>query len=163
MNFEYTCSKCGKKHSGPPSLSFQSPEHYLALNDEDKKKSYLNEDLCVVLNQDYFIRVVLEVPIIGANESFLWGIWVSQSKSNYEYYSEHFDEDLKGRQSFGWIANVLPGYQDTLALESTVLFGGRGSRPKIHLHESKHQLAIDFHQGMSMEKAIQIAEKALHL
>lgn len=159
--FEYQCNDCGETHIGAPSFSFVSPYYYNCLNEDDKRKCKLSSDLCNVLDTDYFIRVVLEIPIIDYNETFMWGIWVSQSLDNFKYYVDKYEEDLTGHGTFGWFSNRLPYYEDTLGLKCDVIFHDKG-RPAIHLQQNDHELVKDFHNGITMEKAIKIAQIAMH-
>jgi len=160
--FSFVCSSCGQNHTGSPSFSFASPIYFEALSDDDKKKNKLDADLCAINDHDFFIRAVLEIPIIGQDEPFAWGVWVSQSRDNFQYYVEHFNEDLSGRDTFGYFSNRLPYYQDTLELKCRVIFQSKSKRPMIHLEETDHELSVDFHQGINMEKAISIAKIAMH-
>lgn len=157
--FKYECTTCGKTHEGAPSFSFPAPAYFEAA--PKKENHLLDSDFCR-LDEDYFIRVILEIPIIDSKEPFLWGIWVSQSKENFKFYAEHLNDDLSGRETFGWFSNRLPYYADTLSLEMLVKFQNNGDRPKLHPKESKHELSKDFHDGISMEKAIKIANIAAH-
>ncbi len=157
--FKYKCATCGETHEGSPSFSFPSPldfEKKLDKNNENLSSDfYTTED-------DYFIRTILEIPIIGSNEPFMWGVWVSQSKENFNFYFEHFNDDLLGRETFGWFSNKLPYYKSTLSLKTMASFQNNGERPKLHLEESDHELSKDFHNGISIDKAIKIATVAMH-
>ena len=158
----YKCSTCNKEHVGAPSFAFNAPAYYDSLSEEDKAKSLLSADRCSVLDTDYFIRTILKIPIVGTDEPFTWGVWVSQSKENFTYYDEHFKDDLTDRKTFGWFSSLLPEYESTLGLKSDVIFSSGGLRPHINLGESEHQLSIDFHHGISMERATEIAGAIMH-
>lgn len=158
----YTCNKCEKEHVGPPSFAFDAPAYYSVLSPEDKAKSHLSADGCVILDNEFFVRVILEVSIIGTGKPFTWGVWVSQSEENFRFYDEHFKDDLTGRNTFGWFSNVLPGYDSTLGIKTTARFRGNGLRPFLSIENSKHLLSKDFHSGMSIEKATEIAGIMLH-
>lgn len=157
--FEYTCKTCGETHKGAPSFSFSAPSYY---NAESKDKNQAITSDFYRTKNSFFIRTVLEIPIIGSTEPFLWGVWVSQSEENFKYYAEHFNDDLSKRETFGWFSNRLPYYADTLSLEMLVKFQNNGDRPKLHPKESEHELSRDFHDGISMEKTIKIANIASH-
>lgn len=151
------CSTCGKIHEGF-SLSFIQPFCDLDLNSEG---TYLTDDLCVINNEDYFIRVILEIPIMNHAEPFLWGVWVSQSKENFEFYKENFDKNLEGRHTFGWFSNVLPGYENTLNLKTQSCFQEQGTRPIIEIGECDHQLYKDFIHGITLKRAQEIMKISL--
>lgn len=161
---KYKCITCGKVHEGSPSFSVEAPAQYENKTNLLSKiflRKYINADFCRN-NNDFFIRVILEVPIIGVDEPFTWGVWVSQSQKNYIYYQKHFHDNLLGRETFGWFCNALPYYKNTLGLKTIVFFQNNKNRPKIHLQECGHELSIDFHQGISIEKAKEIANIVHH-
>jgi hypothetical protein len=161
--FRFTCKTCGKTHEGSPSLSFDSPSQYFGLSDKDKKtNARLDSDFCVIENRDFFIRVILEIPIHDCEEPFTWGVWVSQSRPNFEAYEARFKKKDDRDPTFGWFSNNLPYYPETLNLKTMVHFQPKGLRPKLELEKNDHPLCLDFHNGISWEKAIEIAEIAMH-
>ncbi len=161
--FTFKCIECGKEHKGDPSFSYAAPAYYSALSEEDQNSlGQLNSDLCTISPDDYFIRVILEIPIIDYPIPFTWGVWVSQSKTNFEWYVDNFNADNSGYQSFGWFCNTLPYYPDTINLQTVAHFQVPGQRPRIELKEVDHELYQDFANGISRSKAYQIAQRALH-
>ena len=161
--FTFICPECGKEHSGEPSFSFPAPVYYMALSEEEKKSDgYLNSDICTIAPDDHFIRAVLEIPIKKYSIPFTWGVWVSQSKKNFDWYVDHFNEDTSGNFSFGWFCNFLPYYPDTISIETVVHFQKPGQRPKIEIKECDHELYHDFSKGLSLTKAYKIIQKTLH-
>ncbi len=144
------CPTCSREHN-EFSISFKHPSIQMDSPDDDIT---LDDDFCASKNsKDFFIRVILEIPIIGHHEPFLWGVWVSQSEENYKYYLDHFNEDLKGRHTFGWFSNTLPGYENTWSLQTQACFSGLKTRPKIELGECDHQLYKDFKNGITLQRA----------
>jgi hypothetical protein len=161
--FQFKCSTCGKTHEGSPSFSFEAPYCYLTLTDEDKSKlAKLNEDFCTIENKDYFIRTVLEIPILGQTEPFTWGVWSSLSEKNFHEYVNLFKKNDITGSYFSWLSNQLPFYPDTLAIETTAHLQPNGLRPKLTVHSSNHPLSQDFQNGISWEKAVKIAEITMH-
>lgn len=163
--FNFKCSCCGKIHEGSPSFSFHAPAPYLEQSDEVKNQGKLGSDLCYYEDSEgchYFIRVVLEVPIHGVEEPFLWGVWVSLSESSYRRYVETYDDPDTADCYFGWFCNYLPCYENTYALKTDVHPRANGERPYIVLQDSSHQLELDFHRGISIAKAQEIAEQCMH-
>ncbi len=117
--------------------------------------------------EDIFcIRTILETPIIGVKDPFTWGVWVTQSKENFDKYVPTGGQDQSSFGSFGWLEVNMPFYNLSDAgaplthLECDVLWGTKGQRPKAVLWENTHPLAIDQREGISWKKAIKIANIA---
>jgi hypothetical protein len=136
--FAFKCSCCGKIHEGSPSYAFKAPDHYTCLREEQKAAmGYINSDLCTITHEegtDYFVRAVLEIPIHGIEEPFIWGVWVSLSEKSFKRYVETFDAPVEGDGFFGWVCNAIPWYSpaQTLATDVAVQLGG--NRPLLLLH-----------------------------
>ncbi len=163
--FSFKCSCCGEFHEGSPSFGFRAPDPYLEQSEEIQDKGELGSDLCFYEDEDgihYFARVVLNVPIIGVQEPFLWGVWVSLSKESYDHYIETYDNPDMERIYFGWFSNYLPWYSNTYALATDVFHRNGGDRPYLELHEVENELYNDFKNSISIEKAQEIAEKCMH-
>lgn len=163
--FSFKCSCCGELHEGSPSFSFNEPSPYAEQDAHTKEQGTLTEDICTYIDEDgehFFIRVVLEVPINGVEEPFTWGVWVSLSKESFSDYVENYTTPEVGKAYFGWFCNYLPHYDNTYALASDVVLRGNSLRPCLDLHEKCHELVHDFNNGITIQKAQEIAEKVLH-
>lgn len=162
--FSYKCSCCDKICEGSPSFGFRRPEHWLQQRDEVRAAGFSNDDKCWYEDEDgvhYFIRTILEIPIVGIEEPFLWGVWVSLSKTSYERYIATYDAPALGDKWFGYLCSDVPGYDNTFSLEATVRPRPGKSRPVMSLHEADHQLALDFQKGISVARAQELAEPLL--
>ena len=125
--FAFKCNCCGDIHEGSPSFGFRAPDHYAALPAEQQSANKLSDDLCVIERNgtvDRFIRAVLEVPIHGVSEPFLWGVWVSLSEKSFERYVETFDEPVPGDGFFGWVCNEISLYPHEHARAADVFVPG---------------------------------------
>lgn len=163
--FSFKCSSCSQLHEGSPSFAFRAPDPYLEQTELVQKAGGLGGDTCWYEDADgmhYFIRVCLEVPIHGVSEPFLWGVWVSLSKTNFDRYVETYSAPELTDRYFGWFCNYLPYYPNTYGLKAHVRLRSDQLRPCIELEPSSHPLAIDFHQGISIAKAQEIAESIYH-
>lgn len=164
--FAFTCSCCGQRHEGSPSFGYKAPAYYDSLSQEEKQSiAELGDDLCRIEHSGgtyYFARVVLEVPIRGVSEPFLWGVWVSLSRESFEKYTSTWGCHDESDRYFGWFGNRLPYYPDTTSLKTHVRPRNGGLRPALELEPTEHPLAIHFHEGMTIEEAQQIAEAAMH-
>jgi hypothetical protein len=157
QSFEFTCASCGEVHRGSPSFSYKAPVYYSgALTAKDEVS--LGTDLCVIADQDYFIRTILEIPIHEHSAPFTWGVWVSLKKENFEAYR---DGNREGSY-FGWLSSKLPYYADTVQLKTMAKLRPGGFRPCLQLDNSDHELCRDYRDGISWEKAVKIATIAMH-
>lgn len=140
--------------------------HYEQLSNGEKQSiAQLSDDLCKIDHPegtDYFARVVLELPIHGVTEPFLWGVWVSLSQESFEKYTSTWGEHNESDCYFGWLCNQLPYYPNTANLKTNVRPRNGGARPTLELQPSEHPLAIHFQNGMTVQEAQQIAEAAMH-
>lgn len=175
--FSFECSECGEEHSGSPSFSHKYPAQFFDVP-EALRGEYVtaDSDFCYIKpfpggpNEypSWFIRVILEVPIVGVAEPFTWGVWVSLSKEKFEEYFDGFGSNQQEFHSFAWLTLNLPYYKsydenDYLeALPCNVVGRIKGLRPLIYLQESDHQLYKDQVLGISWKKAVEIAELCMH-
>jgi hypothetical protein len=164
--FSFICSRCGRTHEGSPSFAYSAPIYYEQLNEGDKRTlATISDDFCEITQTDQtdrFIRTILEIPINGVEEPFLWGVWVSLSEGNFDKYMENFDSPTYEDEYFGWFSNRLPYYPDTLNLKAQAFVKPGRERPLIQLEPTDHPLSIDSRAGISWQKAMEIAEIAMH-
>jgi len=166
--FAYRCSNCDEVHEGSPSFGFNEPLPYTWLSEDQKAAAHLGNDLCTIPGEEgtnYFVRAVLEVPIHGVDEPFTWGVWVSLSEKSYNRYVDTYDDPVEGDGFFGWVCNEigLYPYDKTRAADVLVQLGGM--RPKLRLHSGDNEddpLVIDQQNGISVARAQQLAEQAMH-
>jgi hypothetical protein len=167
--FAFKCSCCGQVHEGSPSIAFKAPDQYAGLSEEQKATmGKLSDDFCVIGHEegtDYFIRAVLEVPILGIEEPFLWGIWVSLSEKSFKRYWDTYDDPHEGDGFFGWVCNKISVYPHTSARPADVFVQCGNQRPKVVLHRGgtdDDPLVMDQANGISIERAQQLAETVHH-
>lgn len=160
--FSFHCATCGKSHEGSPSLAFSSPYYWQdGMQESPAGDSKLNDDFCMIERRDYFIRCILEIGIHDVEEPFLWGVWITQSEKNFHDYAATFPNSPE-RQTFGYFANRLPGYPDTLNLHCQVHWRSGRDRPWVGIAPSDHDLYRDWHEGISWERAVELAVPILH-
>lgn len=161
--FKYKCGICGNQHEGSPSFTYRWPHEYEILSKKQREElARISNDLCIIENEDHFIKVNLEIPIQGYDKGFLWGVWISVSKENFQKYYENYNSKNYQDTYMGWFSNRLPYYPDTLDLKSRANIKSDGRRPLIDLEPTEHPLSIDSYNGISWERAAEIAQVALH-
>ncbi len=96
----------------------------------------LSSDRCVIRAQHYFVKGLIEIPVIGSNDVFCWGVWVSLSRENFSRAADLWDKP--GREAekpyFGWLTTDLTAYSTTtLNLKTHLHTRPVGERPFIEL------------------------------
>ncbi|WP_111936010.1 DUF2199 domain-containing protein [Paraburkholderia bryophila] len=159
----FQCSYCSEWHEGEPSIGFKVPGYLLDIAEADREaRAWWNEDLCVIDSRYFFARACLEIPIIGAAEPFLWGIWVSLSEHNFKDYEAKLASGDPGGPYFSWLANQLPGYPSVEGLKARTFPQAGTDRPLVELAESDHPLSIDFHGGITEARARELFALVFH-
>jgi hypothetical protein len=158
----FACSRCGKRHEGLPALGFGAPAYWdEGLRETDPDKNRLESDICIIQGTNFFIRGLLEVPVKGTDAVLVWNLWVTQSEANFHDYVDSLPKS-PARVTFGYLANRLPGYADSLNLPTQVHWRPEGLRPWIELPPKPHPLCRDWLDGIAPERAAAFAEAVLH-
>jgi hypothetical protein len=161
--FTYKCTKCDKTHEGLPDVAFDAPIYYDGLPESERnERVWKDSDFCQV-DTDYFIRGVLEIPIIGHKETFAYGVWTSVSEKNFRRYQKIFKVERPAAERYvGWISNRIAGYPDTLKVKAAAHVRPRGLRPTIEVEPTDHPLAVAQRDGLTMDQVIDIVSEVLH-
>jgi hypothetical protein len=121
-------------------------------------------DQCVVREQHYFVKDMIEIPVIGSDEVFSWGVWVSLSRESFSKTADLLD--TPGREAekpyFGWLTTDLPVYPATLNLKTHVHTRPVGERPFVELEPTDHPLAVEQRTGITLDRVREIAAAVLH-
>jgi hypothetical protein len=158
-HFRYKCSSCNELHEGLPDVTFNRPDSYEALSEEERReRALLNEDFCIIDGNRYFLRCIAEAPIEGYSERFGWGVWCEVPwngfKKVWEAYS--YDDALQEIEIEGRIANALQHYPDTLGLACQIKLFDDGLRPHATAF-GDHPFARHQAHGMTIDEAIRQA------
>ena len=162
----FFCKTCGQHHAElPMEFGADAPTlYYIIPEAERESRCDLTDDLCVIDEEQFFIRGCLELPIIEGSQPFVWGVWVSLSKESFKRCFELWE--VEGREAeapfFGWLSTSLPLYPETLSLKTHVHTRPIGQRPFIELEPTDNPLAIEQREGITMERVREIAEELLH-
>jgi hypothetical protein len=132
--------------------------------DESRTKATKSDDLCTIADEDFFIRGILLIPIIGLDTHLGLGVWVSLSRANFQQYTERFHStDVIGEGPyFGWFSNRLPFYPETLSLKTNVHLQPYSQRPRIELEPTDHPLSVHQRHGLDLATLQKFVEANLH-
>jgi hypothetical protein len=165
-DLRWTCTTCGEEHEGVPlNWASDEPDYWDGGRSEDDR---LSADLCTWTDDDqeltYFIRGVLEIPIIGTGDVFGYGVWSSLSKKSFDRVLELWDDPRRTEEPayFGWLSNSLPGYPDTRNLKLDVFTRDLDGRPVFELQDDDHPLVAEQRIGITMDRVRAIAELNMH-
>lgn len=163
LKTNYLCSVCGEHHNEWPALTFNSPNSYFGLNEEEKNSiATIDSDFCIIEYEDQtdrFIRVVLKQKVNDSNQDLEYGLWVSLSEKNYLNYRDNYNSENHEEQYFGWLNSRIAEYSDTTIIPTTLVTKKGNERPEIFPHEDfQHQFVTDYYNGISKIEA----EKRIH-
>lgn len=152
----FRCSVCGKDHDGLPDIAADKPDQWWGIPAAERKRRIkLTGDTCIIDDED-FIRGVIEIPMHDYPEYFGFGVWVSQKPENFRTYLRRPNTSRIG-PFFGWLCTRIAFYTpSTLMLKTRAHFRGRGLRPTIELEPTDHPLSVDQRDGISLDKALEM-------
>ncbi|MFE5588659.1 DUF2199 domain-containing protein [Kitasatospora sp. NPDC056531] len=161
----YTCTCCGDQHDELPlNFSTVAPDVW-DPSFEDDPDSMLSADQCVIKGEHFFVKGLIEIPVIGSADVFSWGVWVSLSKANFARTVDLWES--AGREAeppyFGWLTTELPVYSpSTVNLKTNAHTRPVGQRPFIELEPTDHPLAVEQREGISQDRVREIVRAVLH-
>lgn len=163
----FLCSCCGQWHDELPlDIGFGAPDPVHEISDDERENRVeLNDDFCIMDNEFFFVRGVIEIPITDTEDSFAWGVWVSLSAESFKHATESLKSEEREMEPpyFGWLCNEIPHYSEsTYALKTNVHTQPVGLRPKIELEPTDHPLAVEQRSGITIQRVQSIIETMLH-
>jgi hypothetical protein len=178
VDLRWKCGSCEEWHTGPcldfgyPSpyywrKEYEEASHRAALLpswSENRGKTFLDSDFCAIDNDDFFVRGLIQLPIIGTTQMFCWGVWGSLSRQNFEVLLKT-REDTKRTElptMFSWLSTQIPEYPDTLNLTMHAHVQNPGRRPLFELEPCDHLLPQEYHHGISPERVKEIMLRRFH-
>lgn len=162
----FTCQSCGEFHEGlARCLPTKCPTYYQMVPESERsERCWLSNDLCVIDDRDFFIYGSLEIPIHDHPDPFIWGVWVSISKTDFMRSQDLFG--VVGRETErpypGWLSTDIPFYPSCLELVATVHTQRAGIRPLIELQTLDHPLVCEHKDGITPRRVQEIVEWFLH-
>ena len=163
---EFTCSRCGQVHEGPPqAYGADYPDAWAAVPEAQRsKRVVMSEEQCIIDRRDFFVRARIVVPVVDGPGPLEWGIWVSLSQKDFLRMAKLWSKP--GRESeppyVGVLETELPGYPSTLHLKALVHTRPVGERPTMELEPTDHPLVREQHDGITTQRLREIAEMLLH-
>jgi hypothetical protein len=166
----WKCSHCEEWHTGAClDFGYDWPDYWRKEYDDATQRqfplaarpnTFRNENYCAINDEDFFVRGLIHLPIIGTAETFRWGVWGSLSRANFEKLLE-LDSDFDVKRDslplmFSWLSNRIAEYPDTMNLKMHAHIQKPGDRPNFELELTDHPLSREFHRGITPERVKQI-------
>jgi hypothetical protein len=148
------------------AFGFDRPLQWELLSAAEREKSELTSDQCIIRAQNethYFVRACLEIPVIGADRPFGWGVWVSLGERSFAEMTDNWHNPQRRELGpyFGWLCAKIPGYPDTAFLKTMVHNREVGLRPIVELEPTDHPLSRHQRAGIPLQEMQNLAVKLL--
>jgi hypothetical protein len=120
---------------------------------------------CVVAGRDHYVRARIQIPVIDTAELFTWGVWVNPSRESYRELVRRWNDSDRATQApfFAYLSTPLDVYSEpTLLLGTQVHVRPKPERPLAILEPSDHPLAVEQHNGITMDRVREFAEMIVH-
>jgi hypothetical protein len=127
-------------------------------------RAKLSEDVCMIDGKEFYVRGCLEIPVSDSSEILVLGVWVSVSEDSFRYIHSKWDAEIGEDEPprFGWLCNWINGYPEPDEIACAVFIRSGNLRPRIVLEPTDYPLAIEQHQGVTLERVKQIAASTGH-
>jgi hypothetical protein len=148
-----------------PGFGAAAPLTYYAITETERaSRCKLSSDDCIIDGESFFVRGCLEIPVHGAAEPLIWGVWVSLSQQSFLAWQKVFDQKYRSHVGpfFGWLNAWLKPYPETMNLKTRVHLRDHGQRPWIELEPTDHPLAREQSNGISVDRVAEIYSIMVH-
>jgi hypothetical protein len=170
-DLQWKCGTCDELHTGPAldfgfdqpyywsdELGAEAKQPFFARLTKQTSPTFLTPDYCSIRAESYFVRGVLRLPIIGSAENFVWGVWGSLSRENFEWM-QSLDGDPQRMEiapMFSWLSSSIAEYPETLSLKMYAHIDSLDGRPWFELERTDHPLSQEYYQGIRPAKVKEI-------
>jgi hypothetical protein len=157
--FTFKCASCDQIHEGMPTFGFPWPFPYIEVPEAERdRRCVLTSDTCVIDDAHFFVRGCIEIPVLGTDEVFAWGVWTSLSEKNFRHFVELYDAPKRSHHGpfFGWLMSPIAIYPEPHLLKTQVHLRDDGTRPYVELEPTDHPLAVEQRSGITVERVGEI-------
>ena len=153
-NHPVRCPQCGDEHDlVDMEVAFGMPDDFFSLAEgERNSRGKISDDFCQ-LDDRYFVRSVIPVPVKDRAGIYCWGVWVELNKDDFFKTYDTWDEDDVSHipKLAGKLANALPDYENTISLSGELQLKS-DSRPFFYVSEDSN-LKTDQSTGITTSDA----------
>lgn len=139
-------------------------DYYSIPASKRDERCHLMTETCIIDDEFFFVRGCIEIPVIGAEEPYIWGAWVSLSSKSFDEFVSTFDAPERSEFGpyFGWLSTEFRVYPTSRNLKSHVHIREPGLRPFIELEPTDHSLAIEQRTGITVERVAENYAAYMH-
>ena len=151
----WRCPICGTNDSELPlCFGIEAPWRAIVPEGEFAERVELTRDQCVVDGEMFFIRGHIEIPIHDYPDPFSFSVWSSLSERSFLHMSERWEASDRASDPpyFGWLCSPIAVYPTTLNLRLSVQSRSPGFTPLFTVEPTRHPLALDQQNGISVER-----------
>ena len=152
----YKCPCCGEVYGDLPlCFGHDRPDYYWSVPEEERESRIELQDSLCIIDDHYFHRGELIIPIIDYDDDLVFHIWTTISEENFKKRIELWRKAKRIKESpyFGWLQSHVPTYGNTLHIKTRAWEQKVGYIPLIEVGEENHPLTIDQSNGITFEKA----------
>lgn len=166
MKRSWTCKCCGQTYDTLPlSYGSKAPDNWFGLPEAERaSRATLTDDLCIIDERERYVLGCLEVPVEGLSEPFVWTVWVSVSAESLRYIVDNGQAEIAPDElpRFGWLSSWIKGYPEPIEIKCHVFLRSGTLRPRIVLEPTDYPLAVEQHDGITLDRVEQIAATFIH-
>jgi hypothetical protein len=160
----FTCAVCGETHAGETrDIRMGLPQPIFLLDEDERLERAYVEDDFAVLHADrgdrYFVRALLELPIVEEEGYFGYSSWIEVSSADVAALGELWDDEEGWRSGpfAGTLANELSPYAFTEGLPLRIRLREVNLLPLAELEDGDHELVRAQRHGISSHRAHELA------
>ena len=166
MDYSWTCKCCGGHFETLPMYySAVAPLNWFALPEAEREtRADLDDDFCIIDNREFYVLGDIVIPVIDHPEPLVQALWISVSRESMIYLLDHWDSPANDDEPprFGWLCNWLHGYPEPREIRCHVFRRPLPTRPRIVLEPTDYPLAVEQHQGITLERVQEIFALSAH-
>jgi hypothetical protein len=160
----FVCSVCGEHHDERMlDIRMGLPDEIHALDEaEREQRAWIAEDFAVLDEEWFYVRGLLELPIPELESRFAYGAWAEVPRRDFKKLQKRWLDPRQFKPLTCWLANELTPYVGTTRLKATLRPVSENQLPLLELEEAPHELVRDQRQGISVQRADELAAVVLH-
>jgi hypothetical protein len=162
----FVCHRCGEVHDELPAFGPELPQRVAEIPESEREgRVVLNGEMCVLDDDQQWIRACLDLPLSDDDGHFRWLAWVSLSAVDFDDAIERWmDPERVGRRPYsGRLGSEIPTHPASEGLRCRVVAQPVGDRPQLELEgDQDHALVAAQRHGVPRDVAIAWAEGLMH-